>query len=197
MTLSIRVSPGDWGGSDWRMSRRWCVSGVGIRRFRGGRVGRAAHRADPRRQRLPDGYRPNQSRRRVRRSAERARKVWARLAEQFAHEYCHAIADPGTLEIGQFTWIEGMLCETASLFALRHMAEMWAETPRYPSWRDYSASLAGYRAEHLATPSNCLLLGSGLRLLTGRTCAPVPGRIGPPRGQHDRREAAVARLRGR
>ncbi len=37
-----------------------------------------------------------------------------------------------------------MLCETASLFALRRMAQEWSIEPPYPNWRDYSRSLWDY-----------------------------------------------------
>src|SRR5437867_2924203 len=49
--------------------------------------------------------------------------LWARLAYQFGHEYCHVLADPTTLTDQQrrFSWIEEVLCETGSLFALRSM----------------------------------------------------------------------------
>jgi hypothetical protein len=73
--------------------------------------------------------------------------LWARLAYQFAHEFCHVLADPRTWKNDRFAWIEEALCETASLFALRSMAKGWAIEPPYPNWRDYCSSLAGYEAE--------------------------------------------------
>lgn len=43
--------------------------------------------------------------------------LWARLAFQFAHEYCHVLADPRSfpLPIDRCCWIEEVICETASL----------------------------------------------------------------------------------
>src|SRR5436190_4236367 len=74
--------------------------------------------------------------------------LWARLAYQFGHEYCHVLADPTTRtdRSRRFDWIEEALCETGSLFALRSMAKEWAVKPPYPNWRAYSSSLAGYEA---------------------------------------------------
>jgi hypothetical protein len=81
---------------------------------------------------------------------------WAQLAYQFAHEFCHVLADPRTFTVDRFTWIEEALCETASLFALRHMTKTWADTPPYPNWREYSAALAHYEAEHVSDPARSL-----------------------------------------
>jgi hypothetical protein len=85
--------------------------------------------------------------------------LWARLAYQFAHEFCHVLADPRTLTFDRFTWIEEALCETASLFAIRDLARTWLVEPPYPNWRDYSASLADYEAEHVSDPARSLRPG--------------------------------------
>src|SRR6266480_61974 len=87
--------------------------------------------------------------------------LWARLAYQFGHEYCHVVADPTTrTDMGRrFAWIEEALCETGSLFALRSMARGWAVDPPYPSRREYSSALAAYEAEHVSDPMRSLLLG--------------------------------------
>jgi hypothetical protein len=84
--------------------------------------------------------------------------LWARLAYQFAHEFCHMLADPRTWTGAEdrFAWIEEALCETASLFALRSMATDWAVEPPYPNWRDYSASLAAYEAKRVSDPARSL-----------------------------------------
>jgi len=82
--------------------------------------------------------------------------LWARLAYQFGHEYCHVLADPMTYWIDgerRFAWIEEVLCETASLFALRSMAKQWGVDPPFPNWREYSLSLAEYEAEHGSDPT--------------------------------------------
>jgi hypothetical protein len=72
--------------------------------------------------------------------------LWARLVYQFAHEFCHVLADPRSIAFDRYTWLEEALCEAGSLFALRRLAEGWAEAPPYPNWRDYAAALAAYEA---------------------------------------------------
>jgi hypothetical protein len=79
--------------------------------------------------------------------------LWARLAFQFAHEFCHVLANPLTWSVDRFSWLEESLCETASLFALRHMAKTWMAGPPYPNWRDYSSSLAIYAMERMSDPA--------------------------------------------
>jgi hypothetical protein len=104
---------------------------------------------------------------------------WARLAYQFAHELCHVLADPRSFVPDRFAWIEESLCETASLVALRWMARAWAVSPPYPNWRDYSASLAAYEAEHLAQPRRSLHEGVAFRTWLAKRLARLeaePGR---------------------
>ena len=72
---------------------------------------------------------------------------WARLVYQFAHEFCHVLANPGTFVLDRVSWIEESLCEAGSLYALRSLADAWAEAPPYPNWRAYSHALAGYEDE--------------------------------------------------
>jgi hypothetical protein len=89
--------------------------------------------------------------------------LWARLAYQFGHEYCHVLADPMTHSTDRerrFAWIEEALCETGSLFTLRSMTKEWAANPPYPSWREYSSSLAKYEAEHVSDPTRSLPPGA-------------------------------------
>ncbi len=87
--------------------------------------------------------------------------LWARLAYQFAHEFCHVIADPTTFVLDRFTWIEEVLCETGSLFALRRMARSWVSAPPYRNWRDYAPSLDRYADERVVHPAHTLPDGIG------------------------------------
>jgi hypothetical protein len=82
--------------------------------------------------------------------------VWAQAAYQFAHEFCHVLADPGTRPDDRFAWIEEVLCEAGSLFALRHMAASWSVTPPYPQWLPYSINLATYANKHVTCVERCL-----------------------------------------
>lgn len=86
---------------------------------------------------------------------------WAQYAFQFAHEFCHALIghtndwrkrnlrDPGP----QF-WLEECLCEVASLFALRTMAESWKTEAPYPNWADFSPHLKSYADERIGKAKN-------------------------------------------
>jgi hypothetical protein len=82
--------------------------------------------------------------------------LWARLAYQFAHEYCHVLADPRTWTVDRWAWIEEALCEAASLFALRDMSKTWVLTPPYPQWSEYAVHLARYEADHVSDPARSL-----------------------------------------
>ena len=88
-------------------------------------------------------------------AAEHAR--WSQFAFQFAHEFCHALAQHSEAGVRGWhepqhanLWFEEALCETASLFVLRRMAETWKTRPPYPNWRGYSAALARYAADRMA-----------------------------------------------
>jgi len=73
---------------------------------------------------------------------------WCQYAFQFAHEFCHILCN--YREGGKENkWFEESICETASLFALRGMAETWRSDPPYPNWRDYSSALAKYAEQRL------------------------------------------------
>lgn len=78
--------------------------------------------------------------------------LWSQLAYQFAHEFCHVMANFRSPVQHRFHWIEESICETASLFALLKMAKAWEETPPYSNWRDYSGALRSYAQDRLADP---------------------------------------------
>lgn len=88
---------------------------------------------------------------------------WAQYSFQFAHEFCHALANFGNnphqsvryLPTANL-WLEESLCETASLFTLRAMSRSWRNSPPYPAWRDYATSLSDYLNERLALPEHHL-----------------------------------------
>jgi len=74
---------------------------------------------------------------------------WSQYAFQFAHEFCHILCkydeDPHHNK-----WFEESICEVASLFAMRRMAESWEVDPPYPHWKNYSASLQTYADDRIA-----------------------------------------------
>jgi len=70
-------------------------------------------------------------------------KLWARCAYQFSHEFCHILCNYRKVKNPNL-WFEEALCETASLFALRRMAENWKSKPPYSNWKGYSTALEDY-----------------------------------------------------
>lgn len=83
--------------------------------------------------------------------------LWARLAYQFAHEFCHVLANVETWPgWDHFAWLEEALCEAGSLFALRSMASGWVLDPPHENWRDYSSSLDAYVTAHMAETQRSL-----------------------------------------
>jgi len=92
---------------------------------------------------------------------------WAQYAFQFAHEFCHALAnysnDPQrSVRYPRHAnlWLEESLCETASLFALRAMSRSWRTAPPYPAWRSYAPWLNDYVEQRLALPEHHLPAGT-------------------------------------
>lgn len=74
--------------------------------------------------------------------------LWAQYSFQFAHELCHILCDFKPHENPNH-WFEESLCELASLFALRRMADEWKVKPPYANWKSYSASLKTYADERI------------------------------------------------
>ena len=73
---------------------------------------------------------------------------WSQYAYQFGHELCHVLCRYREAETGN-KWFEESLCETASLFVLRRMAESWKTDPPYANWKGYAPSLAGYAEKRI------------------------------------------------
>jgi hypothetical protein len=72
-------------------------------------------------------------------------RLWARLAYQFAHEYCHVFSEHYRVQLhNRFRWLEESLCEVASLYALERMGSVWQANPPYSHWRSYTGSLTSY-----------------------------------------------------
>jgi hypothetical protein len=91
---------------------------------------------------------------------------WAQYSFQFAHEFCHALANYGNnprrlirYPSSANLWLEESLCETASLFALRAMSRRWRTAPPYPAWRSYAPWLNAYAEERIASPEHQLPAG--------------------------------------
>ena len=71
---------------------------------------------------------------------------WAQFSFQFAHELGHILCNYREADHPN-KWLEEAICETASLYALRRMAEAWKRSPPYPNWKSYSSALAKYAAD--------------------------------------------------
>ncbi len=68
---------------------------------------------------------------------------WCQYAYQFAHEFCHILCGFDDDWRGNL-WFEESLCETASLFVLRRMAEEWTSEPPYEVWKSYAPRFREY-----------------------------------------------------
>lgn len=69
---------------------------------------------------------------------------WCQFAYQFAHEFCHILTNYHPKASRKNKWLVESFCETASLFAIRRMAETWKTAPPYPNWKGYTSSLRKY-----------------------------------------------------
>ncbi len=92
---------------------------------------------------------------------------WAQYGFQFAHEFCHALANYGNnpRHLMRYPrqanlWLEESLCETASLFALRAMSRSWQNAPPYPAWRSYAPWMNDYVERRLALAEHDLPAGT-------------------------------------
>jgi len=88
---------------------------------------------------------------------------WAQYSFQFAHEFCHALANysNSSRRLVRYPrhanlWLEESLCETASLFTLRAMGRSWQSNSPHPAWREYAVWLSSYAEERLALAKNRL-----------------------------------------
>lgn len=64
---------------------------------------------------------------------------WSQQALQFAHEFCHAVADHSRSgqrldAIHENKWLEESICHTASIFAIRRMSEEWTTHSKFKGW---------------------------------------------------------------
>ena len=77
---------------------------------------------------------------------------WHLYVYEFAHELCHILSNYEE-HVGEDTtkynqWFEETLCETASLFALKSLADTWENSPPDPTWATQAKSLRRF-FEHL------------------------------------------------
>ena len=78
---------------------------------------------------------------------------WCQFAYQFSHELCHVLSNYERLGEGPNGWFHEAICELASVFTLRRMAERWLTCPPFPGRSDYAGSLASYAEDLLSRKS--------------------------------------------
>jgi hypothetical protein len=74
---------------------------------------------------------------------------WAQFAYQFGHELCHVLCNYREADNPQL-WFEESLCETASLFVLRRMADSWKTDPPYSNWKTFAPAFDNYVDDRLS-----------------------------------------------
>ena len=79
---------------------------------------------------------------------------WSQFAYQFSHEFCHILSGHERLGDNPNQWFHESLCELASIFTLRQMAQQWLTCPPFPNWVDYAASLEQYASELISRQEN-------------------------------------------
>ena len=140
--LQIRVTPKDWGDADPENMQAVCISAASEiwKNFPDRRVEPISVTYSTKGPMVVFGRGPDGERRVL---LDVQGKLWARYAYQFAHEFCHILCNYREVKHPNH-WFEETLCETASLYSVRRMAESWKAKPPYPNWKDYSDSLADY-----------------------------------------------------
>ena len=89
-------------------------------------------------------------------------RQWSQFAYQFSHEFCHVLSGYERLKDNPNNWFHEALCELASVFCLRRMAERWPTQPPFPNWAGYAGCLRAYAAERL--PRGNVQLPDGINL---------------------------------
>ena len=77
-------------------------------------------------------------------------RKWAKFGYQFSHEFCHVLSNYENLKANPNNWFHEAICELASVFTLRRMAERWPNEPPFPNSEDYAQSLRDYSEERLS-----------------------------------------------
>ena len=77
---------------------------------------------------------------------------WCQFAYQFSHEFCHVLSGYESLKDNPNNWFHEVLCELASVFTLRRMAERWPTNSPYLNWADYAEALRNYAQARLTCP---------------------------------------------
>ena len=78
---------------------------------------------------------------------------WNQFAFQFSHEFCHVLSNYEHLRANPNNWLHEAICELASVFTLRRMAERWLTDPPYCNGAGYSVYLKQYVDRRLSRPA--------------------------------------------
>ena len=87
---------------------------------------------------------------------------WAQYAYQFAHEFCHVLSNYELLKKNLNNWFHEAICEIASVFTLRRMAERWSSNPLYQKNPGFTVSLDDYWKNRVSCPETQLPEGVSL-----------------------------------
>ncbi len=145
--LRIIIMPGNWGGSELEDIRKVCISSAGtiwaqlpddslspilVQRSQSGPISL---------------FKRGEGNEYVV-ELDTSNNAWAQCAFQFSHEFCHILCNYRNVPNRQL-WFEETLCDCASLFALRQMAEEWKTKAPYSNWTSYAPALGGYAADRI------------------------------------------------
>ena len=87
---------------------------------------------------------------------------WDIFAFEFTHEFCHILSNYEDLKANHNNWFHEAICELASIFTLRCMAERWHSDPPYSNWVSYAEKLYSYSENRLSRPETHLPEGVSL-----------------------------------
>ncbi len=73
--------------------------------------------------------------------------LWSQWVFQFTHEFGHILSNYDTVS-HQNKWFEETVCEVASLFVLRCLADTWRES-NSPSWKRYAPAFRKYAEDRI------------------------------------------------
>ncbi len=79
---------------------------------------------------------------------------WAQFAFQFGHELCHVLCYYREANNPQL-WFEESLCEAASLFVMRRMADSWKTDPPYSNWKSFAPAFDNYVDDRISNTAKC------------------------------------------
>jgi hypothetical protein len=75
--------------------------------------------------------------------------LWAQWVYQFSHELGHILSNYDTVR-NRNKWFEETVCEVASLFVLRRLADVWSKDPSPGTWKKFAPALGKYADARIA-----------------------------------------------